>query len=126
LKIRAFIHYKFQNCKYPYPNIKFSYTSTEEIEKIIKHLKIKNAHGYDVFSTKILKLSAPFVSSPVPYIFNKSFVLDSFPSKLNTQQWYQLSKPLTKLICLKFRRIYLLKYISTILRILFIQEFMHM
>ena len=33
-----------QNCRYPYPNIKFRYTSTEETEKIIKSLKTKNAH----------------------------------------------------------------------------------
>jgi hypothetical protein len=38
------------NCRYPYPNIIFRYTSTEEIEKIIKSLKTKNAHGYDEIS----------------------------------------------------------------------------
>jgi len=47
LKNRAPIHYIFQNCKCPFPNIKFSYTSTEEIENIIKSLKTKNAHLYD-------------------------------------------------------------------------------
>ena len=42
-----------------YTNIKFRYTSTDEIERIIKSLKIKNSQGYDEISTKILKWSAP-------------------------------------------------------------------
>jgi len=44
------IHYILQNCRYPYPNIKFRCKSTEEREKIIKSLKTKNAHGYDEIS----------------------------------------------------------------------------
>ena len=44
LNNRAPIHYILQNCTYPYPNIKFRYTSTEEVEKIIKSLKTKNAN----------------------------------------------------------------------------------
>ena len=94
------IHYILQNCRCPYPNIEFKCTSTEEIEKIIKPLKTKNAHGYNKISIKILKLSAPFISSPLSYIFYKSLELGSFPSRLITQQWYQFSKPETKLICL--------------------------
>jgi len=51
------------------------YTSTEEIDKIIKSLKTKNARGYNEISIKILKLSAPFISSPLTYILNKSLEL---------------------------------------------------
>jgi len=81
--------------------MKFRYTSTEEVEKIIKPLKTKNAHGYDEISIKILKWSAPFISSPLTYIFSKSLELGSFPSRLkySTVVQYQLSKPETKLIC---------------------------
>ena len=39
LKNGAPLHYMLRNCRYPYPNIKFRYTSTEVIEKIIKSLK---------------------------------------------------------------------------------------
>jgi hypothetical protein len=39
-----------QTCRYSYPNTKFRYISTGEIEKIIKSLKTKNAHGYDEIS----------------------------------------------------------------------------
>jgi len=98
LKSRAPIHFILQNCSYPYPKMKFKYISTEEIEKIIKSLKTKNAHRYDEFSIKILKFSAPFISSPLQYIFNKSLEMGSFPSRLNTQQCYQSSKLETNLI----------------------------
>jgi Notch-like protein len=70
------------NCKYPHPNIKFGYTSPEELEEIIKSLKTKNAYGYDEISVKILKWSDPFISSPLTYIFNKSLELGFFPSRL--------------------------------------------
>jgi hypothetical protein len=39
--------------------IKFIYTSTKEIEEIIKSLKTKRSHGRDEIPTKILKSSAP-------------------------------------------------------------------
>jgi hypothetical protein len=48
----------------PFPNIEFKNTSTKEIEKIINSLKIKESSGYDEISTKILNISAPFISSP--------------------------------------------------------------
>jgi hypothetical protein len=39
---------------------------------MIKSLKTTNAQGYDEISVKILKWSAPFISSPLTYICNKS------------------------------------------------------
>ena len=69
-----------QTRKPPYSGIKFRYTSTKEIEKIIKSLKTKNAHRYDEILVKILKSSAPFISSPLTYICNKSLELGIFPS----------------------------------------------
>ena len=71
------LHYRLQNCRYPYPNIKFRCRLTKEVEKIIKLLK-KNAHGCDEIPIKILKWSAPFISSPLTYIFNKSLELGVF------------------------------------------------
>jgi integrase len=64
LKHGAPLHNILQSYGQPYPSIKFRYTSTEEVERIIKSLKPKNAQGYDEISTKILKWSAPFISSP--------------------------------------------------------------
>ena len=45
----------------PFPSIKFKNTSPKEIEKIINSLNIKESSGYDEASTKILKISAPFL-----------------------------------------------------------------
>jgi hypothetical protein len=47
------LHYLSQSFSNPFPNIKFSNTSTKEIERIINSLKSKNLHGYDEISMKI-------------------------------------------------------------------------
>jgi hypothetical protein len=64
----------------PFPSIKFNNMSTIEIEKIINSLKIKESSGYDEICTKILKTSAPFISSPLNYICNKSVLSGTFPT----------------------------------------------
>jgi hypothetical protein len=66
--------------------------STKEIERIINSLKIKESSGYDEISTKILKTSAPFISSPLSYICNKSMLSGTFPARLK----YAIVKPLLK------------------------------
>ena len=66
----------------PFSSIKFQNTSTREIEKIINTLRMKNSYGYDEISTKVLKISAPFISSPLYYICNKSMLFGIFPAKL--------------------------------------------
>jgi len=53
-----------------FPHTKFKNTSTQEMENIIKSIHGKNSHKYDDISTKVLKFSAPFVSSPINYICN--------------------------------------------------------
>jgi len=75
-----------------FPIIKFKNTSPREIEKIINSLKIKESSGYDEVSTKILKISAPFISSPLSYICNKSMLSGTFPTRLK----YAIVKPLLK------------------------------
>jgi len=76
----------------PLPSIKFKNTSPKETEKIINSLKIKESSGYDEVSTKILKISAPFISSPLSYICNKSMSSGTFPTRLK----YATVKPLLK------------------------------
>jgi len=115
--IRAPIYYVFQNCKYAYPNIKFRYTSTEEIEKIIKSLNTKNAHGHHEISIKILKWSAPFISSPLTYIFNKSLEYSTVIPIFKTRDKLDMSN---------FRPISLLISFSKIFERIIVQEFMDM
>ena len=47
--------------------VKYTF-STKEITKIIKTFKDKNSYGYDEISTKVLKISAPYISSPLTYL----------------------------------------------------------
>jgi hypothetical protein len=85
-------NYLFQTFKHPIPNIKWNYTSTKEIAKIIKSFQSKNSHGYDRISVKILKLSIPFIISPLTYIFNRSLSSGTFPTHLKFSE----IKPLFK------------------------------
>ena len=75
-----------------FPSIKFKNTSPKEIEKIINSLKIKESSGYDEVSTKILKISCPFISSPLSYTCNKSMLYGTFPMRLK----YAIVQPLLK------------------------------
>jgi hypothetical protein len=59
-------------------NIVFHNTSTGEIEKIINLFPWKNSCGYDEVSIKLLKISVPFISSPLCCIINKLLSKDVF------------------------------------------------
>jgi hypothetical protein len=66
--------------------------STHETEKIIKSLKSKNTGGYDEISTRILKLSMPYIISPLTYICNAILNTGTFPDRLE----YAIIKPIFK------------------------------
>jgi hypothetical protein len=102
------LHHILGNSRHSYPNIKFRYTSTKEVETIIKSLKTKNAQGYDDISVKVLQLSAPFISSPLTYICNKSLETGSFPSRLKYSRVKPIFKTGDRLDIAKFRPISLL------------------
>jgi hypothetical protein len=72
--------------------MKWQYASTQEIAKIIKTLKAKYSSGYDKISNKILKLSLPFVISPVTYICNAILNTGVFPDRLK----FAVVRPLLK------------------------------
>ena len=85
-------HYLLQSLKNPFTNINLQSLLTKEVENIIKSLKPKNSSVYDGISTKLLKISSSFVSSPLTYICNKSLSSGIFPDRLK----YGLVKPLFK------------------------------
>jgi len=87
-------HTHFMNKAYnkPYPRMEYKCTTTKEIEQIIISLKTKNSYGYDEISTKILKISCPFISSPINYICNKMLFWGIFPDRLK----YAIIKPIHK------------------------------
>ena len=63
----------------PYPSMEYKCTTTKETEQITKLIKTKNSYGYDEISTKIVKVSCPFISSPINYICNENAVLGCIP-----------------------------------------------
>jgi hypothetical protein len=106
----------------PYPSVRFNYTSTSEVENIIKALKPKDAKGYDEIPIKVLKWCTPFISSPMTYIFNKSIQKGTFPSRLKYSTIIPIYKSGDKLDMSNFRPISILICISKILEKNFIQQ----
>jgi hypothetical protein len=62
-------HFMEQAFNKTYPSMERKCTTTKEIEQNIKSLKTKNSYGYEI-STKIPKISCPFISSPLKYECN--------------------------------------------------------
>jgi hypothetical protein len=75
-----------------FPHINWKHASTYEITKITVSLKTTNSCGYDEINVKIVKLSAPFIISPLTYICNKSLSAGAFPERLK----YALIRPVHK------------------------------
>jgi len=86
------INYLTNNLKRPFAKISWQYASTYEVEKIIKSLRTKNTCGYDEISNRIIKLTAPFIISPLTYICNAVLSTGVFPDRLK----YAVVKPILK------------------------------
>jgi len=84
--------YLRQNFKHIYSQMKLKNTTTCEIDKIIHCIKCKESSGYDEKSSKILKISAPYVLSPLTFIFNKILTTGVFPERFKFSE----VKPLYK------------------------------
>jgi hypothetical protein len=90
-------------------------TTTEEIEQIIKSLKTKHSYGYVEISTKILKISCPFISSPINYMCNKIWFWCVFPDRLKNATIKPLHKNEDRCEVSNYRPVSLLTYFSKIL-----------
>ena len=97
------IHCLHKNFKLPCSNMKLKYTTPKEIEKIIISLKSKSSHGYDGIPIKILKVSTPFITSPLTYICNTSLSAGIFPSQLIFSEIRPLRKNGDRTDITKFR-----------------------
>ena len=79
-EILSTFHYHVeQNCIHSSSSLVFINFATKEITSIIKSLQTKNSHGYDEISTKLLKISATYICSPLTYICNKSILSGIIP-----------------------------------------------
>jgi len=63
-----------------------------KLKKIIKSLGTKNTSGYDEISNCIIKLTAPFIISPLTHICNAVLSTGVFPDRLK----YTVVKPIFK------------------------------
>ena len=70
--LTTFHYYLEKNYVHLSSSLVFTTFSTKEITSVIKSLKTKNSHAYDEISTKLLKISATYMHSPLTYIRNKS------------------------------------------------------
>jgi hypothetical protein len=86
------INYLSNSFRRPFTKMSWQYAFTYKIEKIIKSLRIKNSCGYDEISNWIIKLSAPFIISPLTYICNAVLITGDFPNRLK----YAIVKPILK------------------------------
>jgi len=86
------LEYLHNALKQLFPNIKLKYTTTNEIEEIIKSLKMKNSHGYSGISAKIIKLSMSYILSSLTYMCNKMISSGTFPSRLKLSEIQSLFK----------------------------------
>jgi hypothetical protein len=85
-------NYLFKYYNKPFPKINWQYASTYEIDKIIKSLKSKNTSGYDEISNRIIKITSPFIISPLTHICNAILNSGVFPDRLK----YATVKPIHK------------------------------
>jgi len=86
------LQYLFEYFNQPFKDIRWPYTSSKEINKIINSLKNKNSSGYDEITTKIIKISKTFIISPIINICNKMLARDIYPERLT----FSLIKPIYK------------------------------
>jgi len=63
-----------------------------KLKKIIKSLRTKNTCGYNEISNRIIKLTAPFIISPLTYICNAVLNTGVFPDRLK----YAIDEPIFK------------------------------
>jgi len=84
--------YLYKYYKKPFAKINCQYASTYEIRNVIKSLKPKNTYGYDEISNRIIKLSSPYIISPLTYICNAALGSGVFPDRLK----YAIVKPIYK------------------------------
>jgi hypothetical protein len=74
------------------PPIKFKCVSPKEIKDVVNSLKMKDSCGYDGISTKVLKQSIPYISSPLTRVCNLMISTGIFPTRLKFMEMKPLYK----------------------------------
>jgi hypothetical protein len=109
------VSYLSQNFRQSFSTIQLRNTTTYEIEKIIHSLKCTNSYGYDEISSRIRKVSTPYILNPLIFIFNKILSTGIFPDRLKYSEVKPLYKKGEKRQVSKYRPISLLTTFSKII-----------
>jgi hypothetical protein len=112
--VQAALNYLLKVFKNPFPNINMMPVTNKEIKDIVRSLKGKSSQGYDEIPQNILKLSLPFILSPLTYMCNKSLSLGIFPTRLKYSQINPIYKNGDKTDMANYRPICLLTSFSKI------------
>jgi Notch-like protein len=97
-----------------FPRIHLTPVTANEIKNIIKSLKMKNSYGYDEPPPRILKMSLPYITSPLIYLCNKTMSSGIFPTWLKFSQVAPIFKKGDKDKLTNYRPISLLTLFSKI------------
>ena len=108
------LNYLCSAFKQYFTNITVKNTTMYEIEKIIKGLKSKKSCGYDEITARILKISSPFIVSPLTYICNRMLTTGTFPDRLKFLEIKLMYKKGEKTLIANYRPISLLPVFSKI------------
>jgi hypothetical protein len=98
-----------------HPPLVFKTFSTQEILSVIRSIQTKNLSGYDEISTKLLKISANYICSPLTYISNKSVLTGIFSERLKYSTIKLLHKKGDKTDPSNYRPISLLISLSNVI-----------
>jgi len=109
------LQYLRRNFNQPNSKIRLKNTTTHEIGKIVHSIKTKDSHGYDEILTRLLKMSAPCIISPLTYITNKILSTGIFPDRLKFSEVKPLYKDGDPLDFSNYRPISLLTSFSKVI-----------
>ena len=102
------LEYLVRQFSQPFLPINPKPVTEKEIFEINKSLKWKNSCGYDQIPNRIVKVSMPFISSPLSYICNKMLTTGTFLARLKYAQVVPVFKKGSKVEITAYRPISLL------------------
>jgi hypothetical protein len=127
----SYLEYLVHESHQPFLTLNLKPVNEKEIYEIKRSLKWKNSCGYDEVPSRIVKLSRPFISSPLVYVCNKMLSTSTFPTRLTFSQVFRYLKKVTKRryllidrypfqhLCLEsLRKLFIIDYFNTLTQII--------